>query len=310
MKQKKVHLALVVSEYGKLLGLVTMDDLLALLFGDIHDERDGLQRAGRRGRGGRTPLPGTLPAIDQSSQQVKLEPEALEDGDRDRDRDQDGDGDGDRRPRPRPRPRPGWRRGRRRCARRGGARVIPLSTVISIGTVAVMVHALLVATEIALASCDRAHLRQRAGAGGLSARAAERLAARAETTAATVLVGANLASLTLAVTCALWLVERGHGWYWAAGLAAPPMLVLGQLVPRAIATAHADRLAPLLSLLMIPVGYLLRPLVVVVAAVAAAVTRVIGTDKKKAFITRDELALLIESDPVTDKPGSAPPSAR
>ena len=38
----------------------------------------------------------------------------------------------------------------RRCARRGGARVIPLSTVISIGTVAVMVHALLVATEIAL----------------------------------------------------------------------------------------------------------------------------------------------------------------
>jgi putative hemolysin len=118
-----------------------------------------------------------------------------------------------------------------------------------------------------------------------------------------VLVGANLASLTLAVTCALWLVERGHGWYWAAGLAAPPMLVLGQLVPRAIATAHADRLAPLLSLLMIPVGYLLRPLVVVVAAVAAAVTRVIGTDKKKAFITRDELALLIESDPVTDKPG-------
>ena len=67
MKQKKVHLALVVSEYGKLLGLVTMDDLLALLFGDIHDERDNLQRAARRGRGGRTPLPGSLPAVDRSS---------------------------------------------------------------------------------------------------------------------------------------------------------------------------------------------------------------------------------------------------
>lgn len=181
--------------------------------------------------------------------------------------------------------------------------MIPLSTVISIGAFAVVSHALLVATEIALASCDRAHLRQRAVAGGLAARAAERLAARSETTAATVLVGANLASLTLAVTCALYLIERGHGWYWAAGLAAPPMLVLGQLVPRAIATAHADRLVPMLSLLMIPLGYLLRPLVVVVAAVAAAMTRVIGTDKKKAFITRDELALLIESDPVTDKPG-------
>ena len=74
MKQRKVHLALVVSEYGKLLGLVTMDDLLALLFGDIHDERDGLQRAARRGRGGRTPLPGSLATIDQSAQVPRLEP--------------------------------------------------------------------------------------------------------------------------------------------------------------------------------------------------------------------------------------------
>lgn len=72
-KQKKVHLALVVSEYGKLLGLVTMDDLLAQLFGDIYEERDNLQRGGaagggRRGRGGRTPLPGQLPTIDQTGQ--------------------------------------------------------------------------------------------------------------------------------------------------------------------------------------------------------------------------------------------------
>lgn len=66
-KQKKVHLALVVSEYGKLLGIVTMDDLLALLFGDIYEERDNLHRGSRRGRGGRTPLPGSVPSIDQSS---------------------------------------------------------------------------------------------------------------------------------------------------------------------------------------------------------------------------------------------------
>ncbi len=64
-KQKKVHMALVVSEYGKLLGLVTMEDLLAQLFGEIKDERSALQAGtgGRRGRGGRTPLPGSLPAV-------------------------------------------------------------------------------------------------------------------------------------------------------------------------------------------------------------------------------------------------------
>jgi CBS domain containing-hemolysin-like protein len=42
-KQKKVHMAIVVSEYGKVLGLVTMDDLLAQIFGVLRDERAELQ---------------------------------------------------------------------------------------------------------------------------------------------------------------------------------------------------------------------------------------------------------------------------
>jgi putative hemolysin len=39
-KQRKIHMALVVNEYGKLAGLVTMDDLLQQLFGDVHLERE------------------------------------------------------------------------------------------------------------------------------------------------------------------------------------------------------------------------------------------------------------------------------
>jgi putative hemolysin len=42
-KQKKVHMAIVVSEYGKVLGLVTLDDLLAQIFGALRDERAELQ---------------------------------------------------------------------------------------------------------------------------------------------------------------------------------------------------------------------------------------------------------------------------
>lgn len=79
-KQKKVHLALVVNEYGKLLGLVTMDDLLSLLFGVIHDEREVLQRGVRRGRGGRTPLPGSMAAgdaADNSSAVARVDADAL-----------------------------------------------------------------------------------------------------------------------------------------------------------------------------------------------------------------------------------------
>ena len=62
-KQKKVHMALVVSEYGKVLGLVTMDDLLSQIFGVLRDERADLQ-ASMPGRPRvRTPAPGVRPEL-------------------------------------------------------------------------------------------------------------------------------------------------------------------------------------------------------------------------------------------------------
>jgi len=47
-KQRKIHMALVVNEYGKLSGLVTLDDLLEELLGDIRDERE-LRRTAEQG---------------------------------------------------------------------------------------------------------------------------------------------------------------------------------------------------------------------------------------------------------------------
>jgi CBS domain containing-hemolysin-like protein len=49
-------------------------------------------------------------------------------------------------------------------------------------------------------------------------------------------------------------------------------------------------------------SFLLRPIIVVVGAYAALVTKITRTERKRAFVTRDELALLIESEPQTDKP--------
>jgi CBS domain containing-hemolysin-like protein len=58
-KQKKVHMAIVVSEYGKVLGLVTMDDLLSQIFGVLRDERAELQSSIPAGRAG-TRVPAEL----------------------------------------------------------------------------------------------------------------------------------------------------------------------------------------------------------------------------------------------------------
>ncbi len=57
-KQKKVHMAIVVSEYGKVLGIVTMDDLLGQIFGQLRDERAELQSSIPGRQRARTPAPG------------------------------------------------------------------------------------------------------------------------------------------------------------------------------------------------------------------------------------------------------------
>ena len=87
-KQKKVHMAVVVSEYGKVLGLVTMDDLLAQIFGQLRDERAELQNSGPNRNRARTPANGQqrpptdpgdggVPRLDDSEPLSKLDPSDL-----------------------------------------------------------------------------------------------------------------------------------------------------------------------------------------------------------------------------------------
>ena len=83
-KQKKVHMAIVVNEYGKVLGLVTMDDVLAQIFGALRDERAALQQKQRRGRGRRTPSSGVHVPVARDSMDSITNPGAAPPGDAER----------------------------------------------------------------------------------------------------------------------------------------------------------------------------------------------------------------------------------
>ena len=180
--------------------------------------------------------------------------------------------------------------------------MMSLQSLIFVLVTCVVVQAFFVGSEVALSACDRNRLRTRAANGGSTAARAERMLQIPQVTLATTLVGANLATMVAVLALGLELARRGESLLWAPLFVVPPLLVIGTLVPKAIVTAHADGAVELFATPLRFMSFVLRPIVAIVGAYAALLTKITRTERKKAFVTRDELALLIESEPQTDKP--------
>jgi putative hemolysin len=180
--------------------------------------------------------------------------------------------------------------------------VIVGSTLAFLLIVCVIAQVFFVAGEAALSACDRNRLRARALAGEADAVRTQRMLDAPQVTRATTLVGANLALLIAVLLVGVELAGAGASALWAPLIVIPPLLVIGRLIPKAIMQNHADALVSGFAAPLRLASWVLRPLVVVVSAYAGALTRLTRTDKKRAFVTRDELAMLIETAPQSDKP--------
>ena len=171
-------------------------------------------------------------------------------------------------------------------------------TVIAMAAVCVVVEAFFSGSEIAMVSANRTRLRQRAADGDRGARLAEELLAQPQVLLATTLLGTNLGAVTFSVTVALYLLGHApdRASLYAILLVTPTTLILGEVVPKSLFQQHADLLAPRLVYPLRVASVVLRPAVLAMSGFAGVMTRLLRIDKKRAFITREELALLIEAD--------------
>jgi len=64
LQKRRTHIALVIDEHGSLTGLVTLEDIIEEIVGDIQDEFDWEERPVERQRDGSLVVEGTLPAAD------------------------------------------------------------------------------------------------------------------------------------------------------------------------------------------------------------------------------------------------------
>jgi len=68
-RQKRIHIAVVVDEYGRVDGIVTMEDILEELFGEIEDERRAIRQSSTKREGEAILIPGSM-KIDEFNDSV------------------------------------------------------------------------------------------------------------------------------------------------------------------------------------------------------------------------------------------------
>ena len=79
----------------------------------------------------------------------------------------------------------------------------------------------------------------------------------------------------------------------------PVTLIFGEVMPKTLFQQHADLLVTKVVYPLRAASLMLRPAVWVMSGFALMMTRLLGSDRHRAFVTRDELALLLASEQST-----------
>ncbi len=167
---------------------------------------------------------------------------------------------------------------------------------ITVVLLLVLGNALFVAAEYALVTARRGRLEERAKAGSRAARVALRLMDEPVRFISTVQVGITIFGILLGAIGEPLLSRyfdftgsRTLSFLAAFLILTYLSVVLGELVPKAVALEKADRLARVLAVPVDSLARILHPLVWLLDASASAVTRLLGVPPSRAgFAARTE----------------------
>ncbi len=188
-----------------------------------------------------------------------------------------------------------------------------MGSLVELGIIGILVvfNGVFVAAEIALVTVRRSRVRQLSDEGDARAQRVARMTEKPAGLLATIQIGitfigflaAAFAGASIAGQLAEWL--RDIGFAGSADIVALLIVTLfvsvvtiifGELVPKTLALAHAERYALTLSRPIEVLGRILAPVVWFLTTVTHAVTRVLGVRDVSSddAITSEELLILVE----------------
>ncbi|MBI4237014.1 MAG: HlyC/CorC family transporter [Deltaproteobacteria bacterium] len=153
-------------------------------------------------------------------------------------------------------------------------------------------------SELALVSCDKARLHQRAAGGSRGAQLAERLLKNPAHLFGTTLLGTNLSTIAASTLTTFYLISLGGPALGSfAILLAPVILIFAEILPKSIYQHHADRLVDRIA----PILFLFRSCMYPAILLLARITeRFLGEVRRASTneprINREELQLLLHGD--------------
>ena len=177
--------------------------------------------------------------------------------------------------------------------------------------VLVLLNGIFSASEIALVTIRRSRLQQLVDEGDKAAARVQRLKAHPGRFLAVIQIGINFLGFLASAFAAVSLVDGAAEWLRTLGPLADAAeavalivvtilltlftIVFGELVPKQIGLAHAERVAMRTSRLMEALGTFFGPLVTVLTWVTRRITRLFGADvPADETISSEELRLIIE----------------